>query len=318
MIVLAQPFSIRSLPCRPMRFQTGDKRDPFCQMELDMAKRSQLSEKICLDVQAVQHCVNYTFQHIIRLEAAGRFPKRIHLGRHRIGWALRDILSWMQSKVDARPVGPMSPKVVIEPGDRFIDKKELRALVLYSSHHIRKMEYAGTFPGHIRIGDNRIAWLEKEVKEWQESRRLAEKAPPLTTYQVRLCRPRFEIADVRLKAGSPEAAKQMALVAANTDKPEWHILPYEPEAYRPHVEICVQDEHPFTPSDTKKDNDCPIRYLMLAADTASGKGTVFLHPWFSGEKLGDRASNIIADWVLAFNRSIKPNKTRQNSKRDGT
>lgn len=255
-----------------------------------MAKLSQPSENICLDVQTVQHCVNYTFQHIIRLEAAGRFPKRIHLGRHRIGWALRDILRWMQSKVDARPVGPTSPTVVIEPGDRFIDKKELRALVLYSSHHIRKMEYAGKFPGHIRIGDNRIAWLEREVKEWQESRKLAEKAPPLTAYQIRLCRPRFEIANVMVKAGSSEAAKRTALAAADTAKSGWQLLPYEPEAYRPHVETCFQDDQssPCSPSGTNSNHDSPIRYLMLSADTASGKGTVFLHPWFSDEKLGDR------------------------------
>jgi len=283
-----------------------------------MAKPSRLSENACLDARAVQHCVNFTVQHLVKLEVEGKFPKRIRLGSHRTGWALRDILSWMQSKVDTRPVGPMSPRIVIEAGDRFIDKKELRTLVLYSPHHLRKLEHAGRFPGHIRIGDNRVAWLEREVKDWQELRRLAENAPALITYQLRLCRPRFEIAEVKVKAGSPETAKQTALAAVNAAETEWHILPFEPEAYRPHVETCFQDALFGPPITLNRDHGGSIRYLLLFADTASGEGKIFQQPWLSDETLENRPAKIVADWVVALNRSIKPNSQRKTNGPDPT
>ncbi len=155
----------------PMRFQTGDKRDPFCQTGIRSMPKHPRSSNICLDESAVRHRVSYSLQNIGRLEAAGVFPKRIHLGPARVGWPLRDVLGWMQAKVDARRPGPMSAKVIVGPDDRFIRKKELRTLVLYSDEHIRKLELAGGFPGRIRIGDNSVAWLEREVRDWIDGKR---------------------------------------------------------------------------------------------------------------------------------------------------
>ena len=124
---------------------------------------------ICLDAREVQYRVTYTLQHISRLERAGVFPKRIHLGPARVGWPLREILSWMQLKVDTRAVKPMSPKTVLKPGDRFVGGKECRSLVLYTPDYLRKLELEGRFPGRIWIGTNRVAWLEREVLEWRET-----------------------------------------------------------------------------------------------------------------------------------------------------
>lgn len=153
-----------------MRFQSHDKKDPFCTKGGSMSLRPKPKD-ICLDARAVRHRVSFTIQHIGRLERAGRFPKRIHLGPARVGWSLRDVLAWMQSKVDARPSGPTSEKVSLDTDARFIQAKELRSVVLYSVSHLRLLELAGQFPKRIWISDNRIVWLESEVQEWLDSKR---------------------------------------------------------------------------------------------------------------------------------------------------
>ena len=40
----------------------------------------------------------------------------------------------------------------------------------YSSQHLRRLEAKGEFPRRIRIGANRIAWLQSEVDEWLNAR----------------------------------------------------------------------------------------------------------------------------------------------------
>ena len=42
--------------------------------------------------------VPYTPQHILRLEKAGRFPRRIKLGQNRVGWRLIDIEAWIEAR----------------------------------------------------------------------------------------------------------------------------------------------------------------------------------------------------------------------------
>ena len=43
--------------------------------------------------------VPYTPQHILRLEKAGKFPRRIQLGQNRVGWRLIDIESWLAARI---------------------------------------------------------------------------------------------------------------------------------------------------------------------------------------------------------------------------
>jgi prophage regulatory protein len=47
--------------------------------------------------------VPYTRQHLSRLEAAGRFPKRVQLGEGRVGWLEGEVDDWIRS----RPRGPI-------------------------------------------------------------------------------------------------------------------------------------------------------------------------------------------------------------------
>jgi prophage regulatory protein len=46
--------------------------------------------------------VPYTPQHILRLEKAGRFPRRIRLGQNRVGWRLIDIEEWLKARLPAQ------------------------------------------------------------------------------------------------------------------------------------------------------------------------------------------------------------------------
>jgi prophage regulatory protein len=49
--------------------------------------------------------VPYSPMHIWRLEQAGRFPLRIHLGPGRVGWSLREVLEWVEARKAERQGG---------------------------------------------------------------------------------------------------------------------------------------------------------------------------------------------------------------------
>lgn len=49
--------------------------------------------------------VPYTPQHIGRLERAGSFPKRIRIGKRRVGWRLSDIEAWLEERAKVSEVG---------------------------------------------------------------------------------------------------------------------------------------------------------------------------------------------------------------------
>ena len=53
---------------------------------------------------------------------------------------------------------------------RIISKRQLRELVLYSPQHIARLEKAGTFPKRIKLGQNRVGWVEAEVLDWLQAK----------------------------------------------------------------------------------------------------------------------------------------------------
>jgi prophage regulatory protein len=58
-----------------------------------------------LSKREVRQLVLYSFAHVARLEAQGRFPKRVRLGngpRGRVGYLESEILEWMRQRIDAR------------------------------------------------------------------------------------------------------------------------------------------------------------------------------------------------------------------------
>ena len=52
----------------------------------------------------VLRLVPYSQRHLYRLEAAGLFPRRVRVGRNKVGWWESQILAWLGS------LGPESPK----------------------------------------------------------------------------------------------------------------------------------------------------------------------------------------------------------------
>ncbi len=46
--------------------------------------------------------IPYSPQHIARLEAAGRFPKRIRLGQNRVVWLVAEIEEWLNERIAKR------------------------------------------------------------------------------------------------------------------------------------------------------------------------------------------------------------------------
>ena len=53
---------------------------------------------------------------------------------------------------------------------RILSKRQVRDLVLYSPAHIARLEAAGTFPTRVRLGQNRVGWVEQEVFDWIQIR----------------------------------------------------------------------------------------------------------------------------------------------------
>lgn len=55
-----------------------------------------------LSKKQVREKVLYSFAHIARLEAAGKFPKRVQLGPGRVGWVEEEIEEWMRERIAKR------------------------------------------------------------------------------------------------------------------------------------------------------------------------------------------------------------------------
>ncbi len=55
-----------------------------------------------LSKRQLKELVLYSPQHIARLEKAGQFPKRVHLGPSRVGWVEAEVLDWLQKRLDRR------------------------------------------------------------------------------------------------------------------------------------------------------------------------------------------------------------------------
>ena len=53
---------------------------------------------------------------------------------------------------------------------RILSKRQLREIVLYSPQHIARLEAAGKFPKRVKLGQNRVGWIESEVMEWLQER----------------------------------------------------------------------------------------------------------------------------------------------------
>lgn len=56
---------------------------------------------------------------------------------------------------------------------RFLSKRQVKDLVLYSPQHIARLEKVGRFPKRVRLGNgprSRVGWIEQEVMDWMQKR----------------------------------------------------------------------------------------------------------------------------------------------------
>ena len=60
---------------------------------------------------------------------------------------------------------------------RILSKRQVKELVLYSPQHIARLEAAGQFPKRVRLGQNRVGWVEDEVLDWLQTRLDRREAP---------------------------------------------------------------------------------------------------------------------------------------------
>ena len=65
---------------------------------------------------------------------------------------------------------------------RVVSKKQLRTDcgIPYSGQHIARLEAAGRFPKRIKLGQNRVVWLETEIEAWLDER-IAEREASMKT-----------------------------------------------------------------------------------------------------------------------------------------
>jgi prophage regulatory protein len=54
--------------------------------------------------------------------------------------------------------------------EKLLMLSQVRDIVTYSASHIWRLERLGQFPQRVRLGGNRVAWLESEVNSWVESK----------------------------------------------------------------------------------------------------------------------------------------------------
>ncbi len=53
---------------------------------------------------------------------------------------------------------------------KLLSKRQVKELVLYSPQHIARLEAAGQFPKRVKLGFNRVGWIEQEVLDWLQIR----------------------------------------------------------------------------------------------------------------------------------------------------
>ena len=57
--------------------------------------------------------VPFTIQHIYRLEKAGKFPRRVQVGEHRVAWVASEVDAYIAARMASR-----MPPTVPTTGDR--------------------------------------------------------------------------------------------------------------------------------------------------------------------------------------------------------
>lgn len=58
---------------------------------------------------------------------------------------------------------------------RLLSLKQIKEIIPYSTMQIYRLEKAGAFPRRIKIGRQRVAWVEADIRKWVETKIAGEK-----------------------------------------------------------------------------------------------------------------------------------------------
>ena len=61
---------------------------------------------------------------------------------------------------------------------RLLSQREVLRLIPYSRTTLWRLEKSGDFPSRIRLGQNRVGWLETEIASWITQRVERERGGP--------------------------------------------------------------------------------------------------------------------------------------------
>ena len=53
---------------------------------------------------------------------------------------------------------------------KLLSKKQVKEIVLYSFAHLDRLEAQGLFPRRVRLGQQRVGWVEQEVLDWLQAK----------------------------------------------------------------------------------------------------------------------------------------------------
>lgn len=127
-------------------------------------------------------------------------------------------------------------------------------------------------------------------------------------YYAKVVRIRLEVACIEIESDDIKTgheAADRALDAATADDLPWKMLPYDSEAYAPHVEMLVSDPELAEAGETahvirrwmrSPESSVQDRYLILHADLETGEGRTILQPWLS-EAAGLTLADLCGEWM---------------------
>ncbi len=55
--------------------------------------------------------------------------------------------------------------------ERILSKKDLKAIIPYSATHLARLEALNQFPKRLKLGPNRVGWLESDIAAWQNDKK---------------------------------------------------------------------------------------------------------------------------------------------------
>ena len=132
------------------------------------------------------------------------------------------------------------------------------------------------------------------------------RSPKRSRYYVRVARLRVETAVVEVDAANDEEAERRAVSKAQSSATPWSLKPYDPLAYRPHVETMITGDELDPPVKLDRDQgeemlaDVETHYLLLQTSGDVDEGRIVLQPWFVVDEPDLLASDLARDWIAAL------------------